>query len=189
MVPVEQRFWSKVRKSTGCWEWCGSYRGIYGQFALRRGTNGGAHRASWILTYGEIKDGLWVLHKCDNPKCVRPDHLFLGTTQDNTADRNAKGRQATGAKVIPKRLARGDSHWAKRMPEKYRRGSKHHYARLNEAIVREIRRRYAAGGVSQRQLARDYGVVKGTITFILQGKTWRHILAVEPSEAPSQAAE
>ena len=85
-------FWQRVDQSDDCWMWQG-YKNNYGYGLI--GTTGKktqAHRYSYTLAYGPIPDGLWVLHHCDQPACVRPDHLFLGTTQDNTADMIAKKR-------------------------------------------------------------------------------------------------
>lgn len=92
---AEDRFWSKVKKSDdpdGCWEWQThlSNKG-YGFFSYH-GKNVGAHRRSYEMAYGEIKDGLHVLHTCDNPPCIRPDHLKLGTMADNVKDMIKKGR-------------------------------------------------------------------------------------------------
>lgn len=92
-VPWQERFWSKVQKGEGCWEWQGRrFPFGYGAFYLEGQWNG-AHRASWRVHFGEIPDGLWVLHRCDNPPCVRPDHLFLGTHLDNVRDMCRKGRK------------------------------------------------------------------------------------------------
>jgi hypothetical protein len=89
----EDRFWSKVRKTEGCWEWtAGTYRKGYGKFSVARSTNAQAHRVSWQMGSGPIPDGLFVCHHCDNPSCVRPDHLFLGTNRDNVRDCVQKGR-------------------------------------------------------------------------------------------------
>ncbi len=89
------RFWTKVRKSDGCWEWTGSGNGIQGYGQVRiAGKCIQAHRRSWEMEFGPIPDGLFVLHRCDNRPCVRPSHLFLGTLSDNMHDCSRKGRLA-----------------------------------------------------------------------------------------------
>ena len=97
MSHLEEYFWRRVEKSHGCWLWT-AYRDSkgYGFAVPGRGQKQLAHRVSWVLHFGQIPDGLLVLHKCDNPPCVRPDHLFLGTHADNAADMVAKDRQASG---------------------------------------------------------------------------------------------
>jgi hypothetical protein len=106
-----KRFWAKVIKHQDeCWEWTGAkVRNGYGYFAINseRGPShcSAAHRVSWVITNGDIPDGLLVLHKCDNPPCTRPDHLFLGTFKDNNQDTIRKGRQSRGHyKLTPKAL-------------------------------------------------------------------------------------
>lgn len=99
MQTLADRFWSKVRKSDGCWLWTDKPHAPWGYGRLGNAINGKeikAHRLSWMLHFGPIPDGLGVLHKCDTPLCVRPDHLFLGTQLDNVHDCVAKGRAAGG---------------------------------------------------------------------------------------------
>ena len=95
MPTLEERFWSKVEMIPfhPCWEWMG-FRNEwgYGQVAISHRSPERAHRLSWIIHYGPIPRGLFVCHRCDNPGCVRPDHLFLGTTTDNMRDMISKGR-------------------------------------------------------------------------------------------------
>lgn len=90
-----ERFWRHVERSAGCWLWtAGCQSNGYGTFQVAVGDRRLAHRYSWSVHHGEIPAGLNVLHRCDTPACVRPDHLFLGTQKDNVADMRAKGRGA-----------------------------------------------------------------------------------------------
>jgi hypothetical protein len=91
---LSERFWSKVQKTDCCWNWIGSITDGYGYFKVG-GKTLKATRVSWELANGPIPEGLWMLHHCDNRKCVRPDHLFPGTQQDNVDDMMAKGRNFT----------------------------------------------------------------------------------------------
>lgn len=92
-----QRFWQKVDRSSGCWEWKASFSGKYGQFGIGRSA-WYAHRVAWTIANGPIPDRRYICHSCDNPSCVRPEHLFIGTPTDNVRDCIAKGRDARGEK-------------------------------------------------------------------------------------------
>lgn len=151
-ISLADRFWQKVRKSDGCWEWIASkYTAGYGQIGVN-GRMRGAHQVAWGLTNGRIPDGLCVLHRCDNRACVRPDHLFLGTKRDNTRDMDAKGRARRPHLV----------------------GSQQPNAKLNEAQVMEIRRRLRAGE-RRPNLAREFGVKLPCIYQIAVGRSWKHV--------------
>lgn len=145
------RFWSKVDPTGHCWEWT-AYRkkNGYGQFTLRTGLFVGAHTVSYALTHGPIPAGLSICHRCDNPPCVNPDHLFLGSQRDNTLDMFAKGRATRS------------------------RGIERSNARLNEDAVREIRNAPLRHGVVA-ELARQFGVSDTTIRKIRNGEKWGHV--------------
>lgn len=190
---VLARFLSKVDRTGECWIWtAGMFRDGYGCFSSSRIARR-AHRVAWTLFRGPIPDEVLVLHNCpagDNPRCVNPAHLWLGTQADNMADMRKKGRAATGDKhgsrLHPERLLRGDKHpmrlrpWlaasgdrngARLHPETLTRGSAVNTARLTEEQVREIRR--AAG--SLRKIAALFGVDYRTVSDVRRGKTWAHV--------------
>ena len=147
--PLAVRFWEKVSKRgpNDCWKWQGSLdRKGYGQIKLHSHQRGSAHRVSYELHFGPIPDNLFVCHRCDNPSCVNPAHLFLGTGNDNLRDMREKGRH---------------SH-----------GETHAHAKLTEKQVDEIRARYAAGGILQRELALEYGVTEKHISRIINRGQW-----------------
>ena len=135
---VEERFMAKVKRDDGgCWIWTAYKQGRgYGRFLLD-GQLQYTHRVAYALFVGPIPEGLQVCHSCDNPPCVNPAHLFVGTRQENTADCMAKGRN-----VLPPIL----------------RGEDQLGAKLAKIQAVEIRRRYAMGGVTQRKLAAKFGV-------------------------------
>lgn len=145
---VEERFWLRVDRSagvSGCWPWTGHRRhGGYGKFTTPTTTL--AHRASWEIANGPIPDGLHVCHACDNPPCVNPAHLFLGTNADNVADRVAKGRPAFGER------------W--------------HSSKLTDVQVREIR----ASTEPIRVLGPRYGIAFSTIAAIRAGRRYGRVV-------------
>jgi len=152
--PIADRFWAKVNKTEDCWIWTGAkHKFGYGRFTIEHRKTTTAHRMAWILTYGETD--LHVLHKCDNPPCVRPDHLFVGTHTDNMRDCWNKGRNV--------------SH----LPENgWNSGIKHYGHKLNEADVLQI---IADINSSQSELATQFGVHQSVISKIRTGKIWKHL--------------
>lgn len=147
---LEQRFWHYVVKSEdpdGCWIWGGSTnKKGYGRI-LVNGKCKSTHRLAWELAYGEIPEGMMVLHRCDFPPCCRISHLFLGTNQDNIDDRNAKGRQAKGERNGP--------------------------AKLTEDQVLQIKQ--LAGKVPQPQIAKMFNISVGVIGAIHGNRIWKHV--------------
>jgi hypothetical protein len=180
-IPPEARFWSHVDKSGECWLWTASCtKGGYGTFSPTHATRELAHRFAYALTHGPIPEGMHVLHNCpggDNPACCNPAHLWLGTPAQNSADMVAKGRSLTGnrhpARLHPERMQRGDRHYLRLHPEKHPRGERHPNAKLTEDQVREIRA--LAKTMTQRSIARQYGLPEGTISRIILRRSWRHV--------------
>lgn len=172
------RFWAKVdRRGEGeCWPWKAFRDGDgYGKIQSERKALG-AHRVSWQIHHGSIPVGLSVLHRCDNPPCVNPAHLFLGTTADNSADCVAKGRQAcglqNGAHTHPERRPRGDSSGARLHPERFKRGESHYRSKVTAEQVRSIREQWASG-VTGMELSRRFGIARTTIGHIVAGRSWK----------------
>ena len=165
MKSLADRLWSHVGRNgpimraglTPCWLWTG-YKRASGHGMMIRGsrTDGsmrsdGAHRIAWEVTHGASPGDMCVCHHCDNPPCVNPEHLFLGSKADNNLDCQNKGRRPV------------------------MRGSKNGASKLVESEVLEIRSLYAGGGVTQYQLADRFGVSQRLINLIVLRKKWSHL--------------
>jgi hypothetical protein len=144
----DRRFWSKVKKVGDCLEWIGCRDACgYGKLT-RNGRPWTAHRYAYHMFHSGIPDGMCVCHACDNPACVNPNHLFVGTHQDNMRDRDDKQRGTAG--------------------------ERNRHAKLTSDDVRKIRAS-AAMGVPQWKLVNMFGVSCGRISEIVSRKSWRHI--------------
>lgn len=147
----------ELRKSTiedlqtGCWNWnkCLCAR-RYGNVRIGRKMIL-AHRAAWEAKNGEIPKGMYVLHRCDNTKCINPDHLFIGTQMDNVRDMHQKGR---ARKAV---------------------GTNHRWAKLTDDKVRNIRFMISGGSMSDGEIGRAVGISRSVICHIKSGRTWKHV--------------
>lgn len=145
--PLEERFWEKVVKADGCWSWTGATAYGYGRIGAG-GTYGSAlmaHRVSWELHNGPIPEGMNVLHRCDNPPCTNPDHLFLGSHADNVADKVAKGRGAAG--------------------------EKHGRRKLTQAQAVAVYNDYRSG-MLLKEIAAKHGISQAAVSLIGRGRRW-----------------
>lgn len=162
MTPIELfglRLARKIVTSDKCWEWTGALSEGYGNFWIGRFGDANyvqwkGHRYAWTCANGRIPDGLCVLHKCDNRRCMNPEHLFLGTRNDNNQDKIRKGRQKVGV---------GERHWK---------------ARLRYADVKAIRHLYFAERCSQTAIAMFYGVSQAHVSRICLQESWKPIVNV-----------
>ena len=167
-LPMPERFWARVDATGGpdaCWQWLANReRDGYGNFRLDNQQQK-AHRVAWTLAIGRIPHGLIVLHRCDNPACVNPAHLSLGTQADNVADRSAKGRSASG-----------DRHGTRTKPHRVARGERAAQAKLTPDDVWAIRHCMLKHRLFTRaEIARDYGVSQVAIGKIANNENWKHI--------------
>lgn len=147
-----KRFFSKVQITPGCWVWVAAKRPSgYGKF-IWDGKYEDAHRVSYKIFFGPIPDKNFICHRCDNPSCVNPDHLFAGTALENTADMIKKGRNGPMAN----------------------KGSLHLNAKLNDDDIREIRR-LRKDGFFLKDIAKKFDTCEGNISLIVNYKAWKHI--------------
>jgi len=158
IIPLEKRLWERVDKSAGpdgCWLWTGSSCSLgYGHIGAKpRFTTVLVHRIVYELTYGDVPDSIKILHRCDNPRCCNPAHLFPGTLGENNKDRSSKGRTRNAV------------------------GESNPLAKLTDEQVNTIRTRYVRNSRTDglAQLSLDYGVSGTRISMIVRGKAWRHL--------------
>ncbi len=151
-----ENFWKRTRKSeskfwngTPCIEWISNPMRIkYGTF-IYKGKTYRSHRFSWNLENGEIPEGMYICHHCDNPPCVNSEHLFLGTPKDNTKDKFSKNRG---------NLPKGDEHWK---------------SKLTNKDVKKIRKLYANKKYKQVELSEMFGVTQAQISYIVNDIFWK----------------
>jgi len=148
--PID-RFWSRVDKGPklSCWEWKGGRDNYgYGMYCFGK-VNRHAHAVAWELTFGKIPKGICVCHHCDNRSCCNPHHCFLGTNKENSEDMANKGRSA--------------------------HGERHAMHKLTLDQVKEIRNLYANGGITHKQIARQFGIDRTNVGLIVRHKTWTRV--------------
>jgi len=185
------RYWAKVNKNgptqphmkTPCWMWAAK-KDSKGYGSLRVGnTSFKSHRIAWTIANSKTQpENFYVCHRCDNPTCVNPTHLFLGTAADNMMDMMAKGRKVVargdknGSRLHPERLPRGDRHGSSTHPESRPRGEAIKSSKLTACQVVQIRSLYITGGLTMRALGERFSVSKALIHLVIHRKIWQHLL-------------
>ncbi|ETT26222.1 phage protein [Rhodococcus aetherivorans] len=150
---LRNRFWRRVEKlPDGCWEWTGHRSTLGYGMTTHKSRSIGAHRLAWIITHGPIPAGMFICHHCDNPPCCNPAHLFMGSPAANSFDMANKGRAARHI------------------------GTRSAGAKFTAEEVRRYRARYAAGGVSSHELAREAGVASMTMWRMLVGRSYTDVM-------------
>lgn len=160
-----------VVDENGCWNWTRATNKGYGVVNAMNRTFG-AHRVSYELSIGPIPDGRSVCHRCDNPACINPEHLWLGSHAENMEDMKVKGRSS------PPPIHSGEDHWRHKYPEKIQRGEDQANAKLTDAQVIQMRRDYLAG-MKPADIAAANGVSGKSIQDVTLGRSWKHLLGVD----------
>lgn len=152
MIQLPDRFLTKVNVTDGCWIWIAALtQEGYGTYWWD-GKTRPAHRYSWSFFNGDIPQGMVICHNCDVPSCVNPDHLFLGTIQDNHADMVEKRRNVSGEKSG--------------------------LSKLTEIQVIEMRNKYKNDNCSLRDLSKHYGITRENVWCIVKNKTWKKVKTI-----------
>jgi hypothetical protein len=178
----QDRFWSQVDKSGDCWVWTGlKNNGGYGRIRVN-GKQTTSHRYSYELHYGSIPDGLLVCHDCpdgDNPACVNPAHLFLGTNLDNIRDRTQKGRTASGdanaSRLYPEKRPRGENHWAYLQPHKKPVGERNGRAKITRLQAGQLKDLWATGKYTKVQLGKMFNITDVQAGKIIRSEAWKEL--------------
>lgn len=156
--PVEVRLWRRVDRGApgACWEWQGAINS-HGYGTIREWCKSkGTHVIAYRSTHGDVPQGMYVCHRCDNRKCCNPAHLFLGTNAENIADRDAKRRQARGSRIKRARISEADA-----------------------AIIRYL----TDCGANGKALAKLYGINQSAVSAIHRRRTWAHVPDLQAPEA------
>lgn len=172
ILEEQERFWSKVRISDGCWEWTGGVSKrkslcIYGNFISRFfGRGVPSHRMAFLFSRGFLPLGQHVVirHSCNNTRCCNPSHLSIGTQSDNIADMVAANRQM-----------HGENHYLTKEPWRIPRGSQRGNSKLNEDVVAAMRLKYATTNLTHEDLANEIGVSRESMRDAIKGVTYSHV--------------
>jgi len=165
-------FWKKVDKNisniyykgTRCWEWTGGCCWGYGSFRVSPSKKEGSHRISYFLKNGDFQNDLFVCHHCDNPKCVNPNHLFLGNNLENQLDMLSKNR---GNKAF------GDRNGTRVYPERVIQEEMSHFSKLKRDDVLEILDLYHNTNFTQMIISKMFGITRGNVGHIIRGNIWK----------------
>lgn len=176
------RFWEKVERGDGCWTWTGHRsRAGYGKFQID-GRAVPAHRVALMMTGATFLPGQMACHRCDNPSCVNPNHLYIGTAKDNARDKLLRGRSNNptgdrhGSHTKPESTPRGDKHYTRRRPDLVRRGERHPNAKITPETVAAIRgMAEEKPSRTQADIAAMFGICQSAVSQIIHRKKWTHV--------------